>query len=520
MFQRDFKTGSAGLLTRLAKIPAIIGLLAGLAAPAFGAETGGAALPLVTTPSPLTHPVPQIVGGSPVSNNRWRRNFRWVVALVGISNGRQFCGGSLIAEQWVLTAAHCVPGVSASQIGVLVGSPTLTGSAARVISVDLIVSHESYVAAEQGNDIALLHLSRPVSLPTVTPATLAQTNNAAGPGDRTTALGWGNLTQGGWAPDRLHRVVLPIRTNTSCANNYPDETIVDSMICAGQPAGGIDTCQGDSGGPLAVQINGQWVQVGITSWGYGCAQPNQPGVYTRVASFLPWINSVLNGGSRCYAPEVARVLRRPGDPVCFPMWRQDDGTLGPISLGFDVRMGNATYDEVYINTNGVLSFGGPDASSFAAPLVDRSFPVVAPFAADVDTTVSDSGVVRFGWATIAGRRSFVVTWPNVAYYRRQNDAANTFQVVLSQLASGDGDFRIEFNYGQVEWESAGPDGLGAPSARVGFSLIPGNGNADFEIGGSGVTGALIDSGPRALIRRTNAGRRGRFAWNIVDGRLN
>ncbi len=248
------------------------------------------ALPAGATEAPLRIE-PQIVGGAAVTPVQWRNNFRWVVALADGTSGEQFCGGALIAPRWVLTAAHCLAGVRPDDLRIRAGSRLW--SEGRLLAVDRIVTHPAYDPRTEGNDIALVRLAAPVDLPLVRPATPAQTGRFGGPGDLGHALGWGNLSEDGRAPERLHRARIPFTSLARCRRDYPGETILATMICAGRPAGGVDTCQGDSGGPLAVRIGGVWVQIGVTSWGYGCARPGRPGVYTRVSSFRPWIAGVM-----------------------------------------------------------------------------------------------------------------------------------------------------------------------------------------------------------------------------------
>jgi len=123
-----------------------------------------------------------------------------------------------------------------------------------------------------------------------------------GGGIELTVMGWGTTSSGGSASSRLREVDVDAMTNTACKSNYGSNTITDDMLCAGRTVGGTtyDSCQGDSGGPIIQKSTGK--QVGVVSWGYGCANPNYPGVYARVSDELSWINSYINQWSSGTTP--------------------------------------------------------------------------------------------------------------------------------------------------------------------------------------------------------------------------
>ncbi|MEM7116960.1 MAG: serine protease [Chloroflexota bacterium] len=234
---------------------------------------------------------PTIIGGEEATPGAWP----WMAALVSADsqdafNG-QFCGGSLIAPTWVLTAAHCTEGATAEQIHVVLGRHTLSSNVGERIPVAQIIDHPNYNSATVDNDISLLRLSRASSQTAVAP--LSQSNlNLAAPGTNATVTGWGNTsTTGSSFPDELRQVTVPIVSNQTC--NAPasyNGAITDNMLCAGFAQGGKDSCQGDSGGPLVVPDgNGGWAQVGVVSWGNGCAEANFYGVYARVSNYDSWI---------------------------------------------------------------------------------------------------------------------------------------------------------------------------------------------------------------------------------------
>ncbi len=242
---------------------------------------------------------PLIIGGEKAAPGE----FPWQVALLDatVSNTyrAQYCGGALIAPDWVVTAAHCVVDgrtISApGEVDILVGTTSLASGGTRV-DVDRVVVHGRYNPRTDENDIALLRLSEPVGVATLPVLTRADEARLSAAGTLATATGWGNTSiRGEDFPVDLRKVRLPLVTNRVC--NGPRAyagAVRPKMLCAGFAAGGKDTCQGDSGGPLVVPDgDGGFVLAGITSWGAACAAPNKYGVYTRVARFATWIDKVL-----------------------------------------------------------------------------------------------------------------------------------------------------------------------------------------------------------------------------------
>ncbi|MEV4537311.1 serine protease [Asanoa sp. NPDC049518] len=251
-----------------------------------GRRLGGATLVMAAVLSLLAGPAraddgtgrERIVGGSRVDEG----SFPWVVRLsVG-------CGGSLIESQVVLTAGHCVKGSGAdTSIRVTGGSVDLQSSRARTIRSTYVYRSPGYTDAAAGDDWALIQLEKPFDLPTLTLA--ADSTYDRG---RFTVMGWGATSEGSLTQQRrLRSAEVDFVSDSSCDRKYGkiDMGIVDSdMICAGK--GGKDSCQGDSGGPMVrLDINGSWLQIGIVSWGYGCARKDFPGVYSQVSAFGPEI---------------------------------------------------------------------------------------------------------------------------------------------------------------------------------------------------------------------------------------
>ena len=163
------------------------------------------------------------------------------------------------------------------------------------IDVAKIIMHKNYnTPLRESNDIALIKLVSPADLGEgVELVCLPDTKNHL-PFDNLNKkcwiTGWGKLSYQGSSPNTLMQASVPLVSKQRCENAYPDE-IDDSMLCAGLDEGGIDTCQGDSGGPLVCEFNGTWYLEGVTSWGYGCAEPDQYGVYAKVRVLKSWLST-------------------------------------------------------------------------------------------------------------------------------------------------------------------------------------------------------------------------------------
>merc|ERR1711915_574298 len=203
-----------------------------------------------------------------------------------------FCGASIYNKHWAICAGHCVKGEdydNPDYLRVVAGEhdqDVEEGNEQNII-LSKIILHEHYHGNSLVNDISLLKLSEKLSFNDfVQPIALPKAGHTA-TGDCTVS-GWGTLEEGGNTPSVLMKVDVPVITDDECRNDYSQSEIKDSMICAGLKEGGKDSCQGDSGGPFVCHDDGDYL-AGIVSWGYGCARPNQPGVYTEVSYFVDWI---------------------------------------------------------------------------------------------------------------------------------------------------------------------------------------------------------------------------------------
>ena len=231
-------------------------------------------------------PEPFIVGGEEVDPACPNCKYEFMVSL---QQGGHFCGGSLVREDWVITAAHCVTGNN-NGLQVKIGLHNVNGTSGAITrNVDQVIIHPQYSGWSLDNDYALLHLSQPVT--NFEPIQLITDNSHDDEPVMSTVMGWGATQSGGWGSDVLLEVDVPI--DNSCGN-YSNSDITNNMVCAGDNNGGEDSCQGDSGGPLIMtNSDGEYELIGIVSWGYGCAEAGYPGVYSKIHSRLDWFFSYI-----------------------------------------------------------------------------------------------------------------------------------------------------------------------------------------------------------------------------------
>ena len=248
-------------------------------------------------------PVTRIAGGAPVG----RHQFPWLAALVEPGQHRPFCGGSLINDRYVLTAAHCLLRRRPRQLQVILGKHELrrdSGGDVR-LNASAVRRHPLFGPLLLGYDVGLVQLQAPLALPTpdnrLAPVCLPERGRyrrvAA------TAAGWGAERAGGRRTERPHSVTLQQVPGALCRLLNTPVPVTGSMVCAAGSVrgGGRDTCQGDSGGPLTVSAGaeGRHALLGVTSWGLGCARPLSAGVYARVTSALDWIIANTEDAKYC-----------------------------------------------------------------------------------------------------------------------------------------------------------------------------------------------------------------------------
>lgn len=291
----------------------------------------------------------RIVGGSKAPSD----SYRWIVALAESDGGtlfdRQFCGASLISQDWVVTAAHCVEDEIAARLQVVVGLTDLDDpSSAEIRGVRGIYIHPGY-ANEQGdllNDIALLLLNDPVT--TIDPVSFARSPSAAPPGLSVRALGWGDTLAKPRYPTELRMVDLEI-VSIAFANRAYGVNLYDNRHLAAMAAG-KDTCSGDSGGPLFVTDGAPGdapLLVGITSFGLNCAQRGIPGLYANVGNFAPWIDGFLALDGNGSAPSM-RLL---GNRRWIPSGSAATRTVNLTDFGRPLRAGRSLVKRYAVSNN-------------------------------------------------------------------------------------------------------------------------------------------------------------------------
>ncbi|XP_077862219.1 trypsin-2-like [Saccoglossus kowalevskii] len=256
------------------------------------------------TPRAPADPSTAIVGGVPANPHSWP----WAAQLK--IQDYHFCGATLIHPEWVLTAAHCISEGYSSEIQVHLGSHWMNEidfGKEQQIGVGSVVQHEFYDSTTLENDIAMLKLAEPAtSTDYVNIACLPDSTTYYNPGTEGVVVGWGE--DNGTSVDNtvLNQVVVPVIDVDICNNTQTmNGTIEDGMFCAGYAEGGKDSCQGDSGGPYQVlRGDGAWELYGVVSWGFGCAEPNSPGVYTHVPTYIDWIYENIAASSNVNVPSL------------------------------------------------------------------------------------------------------------------------------------------------------------------------------------------------------------------------
>ncbi|XP_028437384.1 serine protease hepsin isoform X3 [Perca flavescens] len=257
----------------------------------------------------------RIVGGVDARQGSWP----WQVRLE--YDGVHQCGGTIISNRWIVSAAHCFReryrfvNRWRVQLGSIYSKPVN----ANVAEVNTIVYHSSYLPFvdasidDNSRDIAVLALTHPLTFNEyIQPICLPAYGQRLIDGQMGIVTGWGNVDYYGIQADILQEAHVPIISDTVCNSpDYYDNQITTSMFCAGYEKGGTDACQGDSGGPFVAEDclskTRRYRLLGVVSWGIGCAMAKKPGVYTRVSRFLPWISTAMRNYD--HSPGLHKMAR-------------------------------------------------------------------------------------------------------------------------------------------------------------------------------------------------------------------
>ncbi|WP_217517679.1 serine protease [Vibrio metschnikovii] len=281
----------------------------------------------------------RIIGGEPAEKGQWPFMTALIRSQASNSYQGQFCGASYLGDGWVLTAAHCVERINFNDFHVHIGVHDLLRASieGKRAEVKAVYVNEKYAyASDYSNDIALIELK---SKPNADAVVLKTTEGDLSEGQPLTVMGWGNTiserNQTPQYPSVLRQVDLPYVLRNDCQNlggDYSD--IGDDAICAGFSEGGKDSCQGDSGGPLVYSHNGGIEQVGVVSWGDGCAQPNAYGVYANVAYFQDWIAEIKESGIS-YTQYTYRKVTQPTVEEELVIENTSDTALSILDIELD-----------------------------------------------------------------------------------------------------------------------------------------------------------------------------------------
>ncbi|XP_077007972.1 serine protease 55 [Tamandua tetradactyla] len=238
--------------------------------------------------------------------------FPWQVSIQ--ANNEHFCGGAILNNWWILTAAHCfvINKVLPTELIVVLGTNDLTSPSLEMRMVTNMILHKDFDKNSMDNDIALLLVDTPIIFNDLkVPICLPKESNHS-TWHECWAAGWGWTKTGdkNSANTDLLKVPMIIMDREECSKKFPKVT--KNMMCAGYRNENYDACQGDSGGPLVCtpEPGEKWYQVGIISWGKSCGQTNVPGIYTLLANYNFWIKNVTQLEGRPFNYEQIKTTPR------------------------------------------------------------------------------------------------------------------------------------------------------------------------------------------------------------------
>ncbi|KAA8498291.1 Transmembrane protease serine 9 [Porphyridium purpureum] len=321
---------------------------------------------LGTRRSGMAHGAQRIVNGKPADQGEYPWFTELFIQYADL-NTQLTCGGTLVASRWVLTAAHCIPldeGIPSGIVVLYDSIDTETGSEAFAVNVYI---HPNWNEVLFEWDAALIELSEDVSISTYA-RIFGLDTSATGVdlvGERSTIIGFGDVVSGGQGSNILLEEDLFVEPDSLCRALYSFRFQSESMLCAGyEPEPPADTCQGDSGGPLILgddtgESSQDRLQIGIVSFGIGCADPDYPAaVYTRLSAITRWLGCVLQrpGYEDCadeFEPDV-QIERGNGGGLetCFPangLVEMEDGSfkrMDALKIGDMVRVSSEAFSPV------------------------------------------------------------------------------------------------------------------------------------------------------------------------------
>jgi secreted trypsin-like serine protease len=261
------------------------------------------------------NPDAEIIGGRRADPGEYPFQVALLFHGIGDRWASQFCGGTLISPDTVLTAGHCVVGARPGDIDVLAGTHRLLPGGGIRVPARRIRLHPGYDDFTLENDIAVIQLGVNLPYEPIIPAVPGDEPQFA-PGTMATTIGWGDrdiTIDNEVYPFFLREVEVPVVSDADCLAAYGQGLFLDQMICAGDMVdGGEDSCYGDSGGPLMVPDGDRWLQIGVVSTGQDCARRRFPGIYTEVAAYADFVGRYLDPDE---VPDpVTRPRQRPVGP--------------------------------------------------------------------------------------------------------------------------------------------------------------------------------------------------------------
>ncbi len=402
----------------------------------------------------------RIVGGSGTTAGA----YPYMTALIekgATPASGQFCGSALVAPQWVLTAGHCMEGTPASAVEVWIGGRDLRNAAEGIrVGVSQVIMHPNFGENAQGAlqyDFCLLKLARAVTERATLPLVEAASQVAAGNTAR--AIGWGATAEGGSGSQVLLQVDLPLVALSVAGRTIPG--LNSTHLAAGRVTGGIDTCQGDSGGPLLVKnAAGVWQHGGTVSFGNGCAQPGEYGIYGNTITVKSWITGYIGGST-------TPVDDHSNSTVNATVLATNGTATGNLETG-----GDADVFKVMLTASGTLTVNSSGSTDVVGSILNSSGTVLS-------TDDSGAGAPNF-------RLSYTATAATTVYVK-----------VTGKTTTTVGGYGLTTSFGST------PPSTGDIDVRNGTASVALGGSIAFgttAVGGAGVnkTITLANTGLAAL----------------------